>query len=964
MTPPFQFTDPLWLLALVPAVPWVVWTARGSDVAGARWRRVATTVARVALLLALILGLAGFQWRRPVDAMNVLFLLDRSDSIPPAQQEASLRYVNGVVKRKELRDRAGVVVFGADAAVETTPGAALDLQRINAVIASQRTDIAGAIRLATAAFPETGQKRIVLVSDGNENVGDATAALMSARNLGVTLDVLPRGMDRGADVSVERVAVPARLKRGQVFEPRVFVDSSRAQSGTLRIYRNDQLLGEQKVDLVAGKNLFSFPQRLDEAGFFRYDAQLEVPGDVVPQNNRGSAFTSVRGDPRVLLVSSAPQQDQPLADALRSARFEVRLVDVSQMPATLPELQSYEAIFVSNLSAGSFPGETLRMLEELVRDFGVGLVCIGGDQAFTAGGYRGTPLETVLPVGMDLDSKKVLPKGAVVLVMHGMEFANGNQVARDCAHGVLEALGPQDEMGVVLWNGTVDWLFPLAPVGNKVEDGRLIAGMNQGDLPTFEEVMRRGTDALKKSNANLKHMIVFSDGDPAPPSAGLMSEIRDSRITVSTVLIAGHAGPDTMIWIAGEGKGRFYDVRSPDDLPQIFLKEAAVILKAAISEEPFKPQLAASTELTRGIPAAELPTLRGYVATSPKARAETPLVTSQGDPLLAQWSYGLGRAVAFTSDAKARWAADWLAWGRYRQFWTQVAQWALRRVENSDLQTEVLIDKGEGLVTAEAVDEKGNYRNFLHLEAVVVGPKGDRQVVRLEQTGPGRYEARFPTREVGGYVVNVLETRDGRVRASSVNGASVNFSPEFADPAPNLNLLRRLAELGQGRVLDIQDSTVDSFHLNRRPSFQADDVWELLLKVVVVLFTLDVGIRRVQPDPDAWRRGVAAIRSRLLFWRPAPARAAADESLAALLSRRSQVRAGHTPAAPVVPVDPRLFEPAAPPPSPPAPPEATPSPGSPATAPSPPPGTPPAAPPQSTASRLLEAKRKARNKME
>lgn len=51
--------------------------------------------------------------------------------------------------------------------------------------------------------------------------------------------------------------------------------------------------------------------------------------------------------------------------------------------------------------------------------------------------------------------------------MHGMEFANGNQIARDCAQGVLAALGPQDEMGVVLWDGTEHWLFPLAKVGNK-----------------------------------------------------------------------------------------------------------------------------------------------------------------------------------------------------------------------------------------------------------------------------------------------------------------------------------------------------------------------------------------------------------------------------------------------------------------------------------------------------------------
>ena len=524
MTSPLQFDHPLWLLALPPSIAWVLWVARRSEVPLASWRRRLTLTLRLLLLVVLVFALAGAQRREPVDSMNVVFLLDRSQSIPAPQQEASLRYVNEVTRHKHARDRAGVVVFGAEAAVESTPGSVLDLQHVNAVIPSERTDIASAIRLGTASFPEMGQKRLVLVSDGNENLGDATAALLSARALGVTLDVLPRGVDRSGDVAVERVTVPNRLKKGQPFEPRIFVDSTKAQAGTLRIYRNDQLLGEQKVELVPGKNLFSFPQKLEEAGFYRYEAQLEVPGDTLPQNNRGSAFTGVRGEPRILLVSSDPAKDEPLAAALRSSGLPLQRVDVRQMPSSLEQLQGFETIFLSNVAAGDFAPGVLQALESLVRDFGVGLVCIGGDQSFTAGGYRGTPLEALLPVGMDLDSKKVLPKGGVVLVMHGMEFANGNQVARDCAIGVLEALGPQDEMGVVLWNGKVDWLFPLAPVGDKKEEGRLIAGMQQGDLPSFHEIMGMGADALKKSTANLKHMIVFSDGDPGRPTEGLMEE--------------------------------------------------------------------------------------------------------------------------------------------------------------------------------------------------------------------------------------------------------------------------------------------------------------------------------------------------------------------------------------------------------------------------------------------------------
>ncbi len=407
-----------------------------------------------------------------------------------------------------------------------------------------------------------------------------------------------------------------------------------------------------------------------------------------------------------------------------------------------------------------------KLLESAVRDFGVGFVCIGGDQAYAAGGYRGTPLETALPVSMELDSKKVMPKGAVVLIMHGMEFANGNQVARDCARGVLDALGPQDEMGVVLWDGTEHWVFPLQTVGSKKPLYSQIAGMQQGDLGNFEGVVTLARDALIKSTANLKHIIVFSDGDPSPPTPGLMSSVVDAHITLSTVLIAGHAGPDAMIHMADAGKGRFYNVTSPDDLPQIFIKETAVILKSAIYEDPFTPQLRSSSEVVRGIGGTEYPKLLGYVATTPKPRAETPLWTDKGDPLLAHWQYGLGRAVAFKSDAKSKWATLWLNWDRYRQFWSQIGQWSLRRLENADFTTEVTVDKGEGLINVEALDGQGNYQNFLNLQTVVVSPKGDRQTVRLEQTGPGHYEAHFPTKEVGAYLLNLMDLKDGEVAAS------------------------------------------------------------------------------------------------------------------------------------------------------------------------------------------------------
>ena len=959
----FQFTSLMWLWALPLAVGWAIWLAWTSDVQISPVRRWMSLAVRLLVILAISLALAGLQWLRPVEGMNVFFVLDRSDSVPSAQQEVAREYVNRTFEHRRAKgiDQAGVLVFGSDASIESTVSPFIDVEKIHAVVGTERTDLAGAIRLGTAAFPETGQKRLVLLSDGNENIGDALGAILAAKPLGVTVDVVPLGVARSRDVSVQKLGLPSNIKKGQTFDVKIYAQADTEQAATVRLYRNDQLLGEQKVELAAGKNLFTFPQTLTDPGFYSYDVAVEGTDDLVARNNRATSFTSVRGDPAVLIVSSDPASDEPLAEALRSADIQVKLAEISEFPPNLAQMQSYDAIFLSNVAAGDLGRDLMTLLESAVRDFGIGLVCVGGDQTYAAGGYRDTPLESTLPVDMELSSKKVLPSGALALIMHGMEFNNGNQVARDIAVAALDALGPQDHIGVLLWDGSERWLFPMTKKGDGKELGRKIAGMNQGDLPSFQGLMQMAHEGLKAAPANLKHVVVFSDGDPGAPSPDLLEAMVKDRITVSTVLIAGHAGPQTMISIAAQGRGRYYDVQSPTELPQIFIKEAAVILKSAIFEEPFKPQLAASTELVRGIAAAEYPTLLGYVATTPKPRAEVPLVSEKGDPVLAHWQYGLGRAVAFTSDAKAKWARDWMGWQKYRQFWSQVAKWSLRRLENADFTTDVSVEKGEGQISVEALDESGNFRNFLNLQAIVVSPKGERQTVRLDQTGPGHYEATFPTREVGAYLLHLMDVQGGQVRGAQVLGASINYSPEFNAAESNLNLLHRLAQSGDGKLLDLSNPGDSPFLHDRKKTFQPRDLWQWLLGCAIILFPIDVGVRRIQLDPDEMRRAWRWLRRRVFFWKGAPRPAASDESLAALLSRREQVRSAQT--APAPQPDPDLFRPenasASPLP-------ADPAAAEPATDPAGAPSAEPVKPPDRTAttSRLLEAKRRAQRRLD
>ncbi|MDG1890836.1 MAG: VWA domain-containing protein [Verrucomicrobiota bacterium] len=886
----FQFTHPWFLACAAFAVPWLFFYSYHSDIQIARWRHRSVLALRLLITLCIILALAGLQQLRPLEGMNVVYLLDRSESIPVIQKEDALHYVQQTMSNMEQEDMAGVVVFGGEAALELPIIRRNELPTVQSVIDESRTDIGAAIRLATAAFPEQGQKRMVLLTDGNENIGSALPALRSALPMNVTMDVYPMLAQRGQDVSVQRIGIPSLLKEGTAFEAKIFAQADKAEAATLRLFINDQLVVEQNISMEPGKNLFTVPQMLSAPGFYTYDVQLIAKGDSVAQNNRAIGFTTVRGDPRLLLVSDNIDADTHLIEALESSKLKVLAKPVSGLPESLPELQSFDSIILSNVAAGDLSRQQMQLLQSAVRDFGVGLICIGGDQSFAAGGYKGTPLETCLPLEMELSSKKVMPNGALAMVMHGMEFNNGNQIARQVASGVMHTMAAQDELGIVLWDGTEKWLFPLTPVGDKQDLGRKIMGMNQGDLPSFQSIMEMAFEGLQKSEAQLRHMIIFSDGDPGAPSKDLLDKMVSEKITVSTILIAGHAGPETMKWIAQNGNGRFYEVQNPADLPQIFMKEASVILKSAIVEHPFAPRVLTPSEPIRGLAPVAYPLLQGYVGSSAKPRAEVPLISDQGDPILAHWQYGLGRALAFTSDARPKWAHAWIAWSQFRPFWTQIARWSLRRVEKSDFTTEVSIEKGIGSLSIEAVDINGNFRNFLDLRTRIISPSGSRQEINLNQTSPGRYEVSFPAREIGAYTLNVGEYEAGELQGMQVVGANVNFSPEYLSPETNMYLLSRLTEEGRGKLIDPDDPDDNPYERNRQRTLKAGDLWPWLLMTGVLLFPIDVGLRRIRLEGDEMRLAWLWLSQHIPFKSSGQMRPNQEEAIETLLRRRKEKR--------------------------------------------------------------------------
>ncbi len=667
------------------------------------------------------------------------------------------------------------------------------------------------------------------------------------------------------EVLLERLTMPSEAKIGEPVEVKVVARATQGVDGQIKLFRDGKLLGNRGVRLSAGKNVFTFPQTVEEAGAATFEARLETKkgDDTNAENNRALGFVNVQGKPRVLLVSNEPDQTRFLTSALAKEKVNVELRGPGGLPPDLRGMQPYDAIVLDNVPAWDLSARQMLSLQSYVRDLGCGLVMVGGESSFGPGGYRSTPVEETLPVTMDIKQMQYIPGGAVAMIMHSMEFPQGNDWAKSVCSQVTRQLGDNDYAGLIIFGMDATHVYKggMLKVGeNRGYMMTEIRKINPGDMPDFDAALNVAYDGLIKTNAYLKHCIILSDGDPSPPAPALVAKFNKARITVSTVVINPHdkSGAQSMWNIAKQHGGRFYEVRKPTEIPNIFLKEAATISRSAIIEGAFNPKQSAESSIMKGI--VSIPPLLGYVGTSSKTTAREILKSKEDDPILATWQYGLGKSVAWTSDARQRWAAGWLPWSGYSKFWAQAVRWSMRGSTSGDLQTNVSIDKGRGKVTIEAVDEKGNFLNFLSPKARLVTPDYKGRELNLDQVGPGRYEADFDARQLGTYLVNI-RTQRGDKTSSQITGGVLPYSPEYGAIGTDTYLLNALAERSEGRLLGF-DKPQSVFAQTRTPARIPVDLWLPLLMIAACLFPFDVAVRRLMIGEEELNKFAASFKRR------------------------------------------------------------------------------------------------------
>jgi len=793
-----EFMQPAWLVLLL-LIPLIIFLSYRSLAGLGPFRQRLAIGLRCLLVLFLTLALAELRIRHPNETVTVLFLVDRSLSIPPEFEpnpdnpskpidrrwERIKRFINAAVEHRgpdHKKDKAGVIVFGRRPRLELPPAEVetLNFREVTSVIDNTYTDIGAAIKLALASFPEGSGKRIILLSDGNENLGDAEEQARLAKNNGVQIDVVPlaAGYRNDSEVLVQEVVAPPITEQSSQLPIRVLVRSHNPNIvvGNLTLKQITQIEDQEgKITPVLvtvppspmqavvrpGLNPFTFKQTLTKQQSYTYEAifqpthVLDDKGRMISEglpldrteNNRASTHVIARGQRNVLLVQARDNEHDKLLDQLERVGGRSKFKVVPMLAERLPKdkedlgvfLSRFDCLILANVPAELFSEDQMEMIGSNTHEQGCGLIMIGGPEGFGAGGWQGTAVEKALPVDCDIKALKVQGKGGLVLIMHASEMDNGNMWQKKIAQLAIKKLSPMDEVGIIqfTWGGT-KWHMPLQVIGAKRDNLlKQVDKMIPEDMPEFDTALQMAHKDLMDPKRELatKHVIIISDGDPQQTNTQILPQMRKDKVTVTTVGVATHGAPQdqTMSNIARATGGRFHKVTSPKALPAIYIKETRLVSQSFVYEKKFSPKLLFKTGPTEKLPD-ELQPLYGYVRTTPKSVTPpvqipilAPAAGDQEFPILAYWHHGLGKAVAFTSVARSQenkpyWDRDWAGSDMYLKFWEQVLDWSLRSVETGKLIMTTEYRDGKVRVIVDARDDANRPITDLKLKGGITPP--------------------------------------------------------------------------------------------------------------------------------------------------------------------------------------------------------------------------------------------------
>ncbi|MDU4736352.1 VWA domain-containing protein [Clostridium sp.] len=810
---------------------------------------IAIFISRIVIFTLLILAFGNITINLKGRNISTVFLLDVSESAGDFE-ESGKDFISTAIESMPRGNKAGVVLFGDDSKIDKVLNKKKEYKSIDEKPVVTATNIQEAVESALGLFERGGSKRIVLITDGEENQGDILKSIPLINEQKIDFKVYKITGEKGEEIYVDNVKVPDNISVGEEFSVSIDIKSNYATKAKLTLFSGRNKVGEQQVQIQKGKNSFVFKDKQSSGGFKGYRVLVEAEGDTNKVNNEFSTFTNVMDKPNILLINGIKGDSEALEEILSNSGANIKKIAPSASPSTLNELLEYKSIVLNDVHRDDLNNGFMDNIEAYVKDYGGGLITFGGEDSYALGGYKDTSLEKVLPVYMDKRGKNEVPAISINLIIDksGSMSAEGGGVskltlAKEAAMKALENLREVDEISVIAFDDTYDEVVPLQKVGDKEAIKELISGIQIRGGTSIYPALEQGYNMQMQSSAKIKHTILLTDGQDGyelDNYATLLQNFIDNNITLSTVAVGEGANAGLLNQLASIGKGRSYYTDIYTDIPRIFAKEVLLSAGTYIINEEFTPKILSNHEILSGVKTSDgIPSLLGYIGTSIKENAVEILSSNHDEPILAAMQYGIGRTVSFTSDVSGQWSKNYLAWEYGPQLIKNMVYFTIPKYG----------EEGKLNISQEGNEAKVEFYNDkiskdAKVKGIYNGENGEEGEFELRQVEPGKFEANIPLDSLGFYNFSIREEESGEVKNNYKGAFALQYSDEYKFNT-NGEKLDVVVKETKGSFINKPEEV---FEGKLQREYKKINLTTPLIVISILLFMLDIAYRRLNID--------------------------------------------------------------------------------------------------------------------
>ena len=340
----FETYWPLILLLMVPAL-WLVQRRTETDMS-AKHLRLAGVIRSVIVIL-LVLAIMQPVLYRTGAFISAVYLLDVSQSVSPPAIQSAIQWIADA-NQAGRPAHAQFVPFSNNSRVfdslDQLKTVGVSSRGAEGSIDQSATDLESAVDRAVRAFQPHYLKRLVLMTDGNENTGRVLNVAPKLKQEGVRVFSVPLPARSQRDVWTDDIMAPLHVTAEELFPLDVHVYSQLDTSAEVEVKQGDKTLGKRNVKLKQGMNRVAFETQLKDTGPVTLEAEVKASEDSFPDNNKFRESVVVQGKPRVLYIEGHTESVRYLRKALETDGLVVDAVSSRQIPQTVEELDRYDAV--------------------------------------------------------------------------------------------------------------------------------------------------------------------------------------------------------------------------------------------------------------------------------------------------------------------------------------------------------------------------------------------------------------------------------------------------------------------------------------------------------------------------------------------------------------------------------------------------------------------------------------------